>query len=636
MVMEEILPKQALWFGDEVPTRRFALRQNRIDLHRLISLCVLEAKRISPLRIFLGARRPSVSRRRPNVGKKRTNPSPSRPTVVRLRRFEAPRVAEVRRLRPEVRRFHLVAVWLHPDEEEERHRVGDETTNLCAQAPTLSAAPRRQNAEAPDLGAADPDLWMLLPRGSSFEKPSMFQPGMQIAQYRVLRLLGRGRSTEVYEVLAPGGKRRALKLLAATVQRSSIAQARLAQEAEALSMIEHVHVVRFHDAGEDHGRLWLVEELVEGTSLREVARRTRGPLPVEATVRAVKQACEGLAAAHAVGIVHRHLRPEKIVVTEGEVAKVLDFGSAKLDGWGVKTTRAQASASSPYMAPEHMRTKEAEPASDVYAMGLILYELLAGAHPIGNEGMPAIVICERQLSYTPPALSSVRREVPGDVSMLVEAALSKEPEARPSMAALAEGLGEALHPLQASRRAIARAVPVAGREAGLARTEMSMAARVEADARAEMVEKEVAGAAVATWRSAVLPPAPEGEVRAYPPALVDSGIVTVRSASESWAERGATPAPVVRGASLVNAPRRSGRVWAVMLGAVAMLAALGAVGWVVANGAGREEAGAAARGRRVAVGAAAPASASAGVGVPGAPAGRARLVEGAVRGGGGR
>src|SRR6185437_12237195 len=121
-------------------------------------------------------------------------------------------------------------------------------------------------------------------------------------------------------------------------------------------------------------RAFIVLELVDGPDLGQLARNEGGKLPIERAVGIVQQACEGVAAAHARKILHRDLRPANILVAEGDLVKVTDFGSAKLEGFGVQTTDEEDLGLSLYMAPEFIAHRVAQNASDVYSMALVLYE----------------------------------------------------------------------------------------------------------------------------------------------------------------------------------------------------------------------------------------------------------------------
>ena len=272
---------------------------------------------------------------------------------------------------------------------------------------------------------------------------AFFERGTHFAKHVIVRLLGTGRMAEVYEVVAPDGQHRALKVIKSGVPLPSKPQARLGQEGEAVASIEHVNVVRFYDAGVEDGRVWLLLELVLGPNLRQLVQQAGGTLPVERAVSIVRQACEGVAAAHALGILHRDLKPENILVAAGDRALVADFGSASVGALGVKTTASEQDlTSSLYTAPECMLKHPAEERSDVYTMAVVLYEAIAGVHPMAPGPMTVLALVARHLTYDPPPLDTLGRDVPFDVSDLVRRAMSKDPAQRPSMRAMADELAE--------------------------------------------------------------------------------------------------------------------------------------------------------------------------------------------------
>jgi len=302
------------------------------------------------------------------------------------------------------------------------------------------------------------------------------QPGVHIAKHVIVRCLGAGKFAETYEVIDPTGARRALKLLNAEASPASKPAARLGQEAEAIAMCEHVNVVRFYDVGVAHGRPWLLMELVEGRDLRQVLEDSGGRLPLARAVSLVRHAAEGAAAVHQLKIVHRDLKPENILVTADDVAKVADFGWARMPKWGVRTSTEEEIGSALYTAPEYMRDRVVSPKMDVYSLAIVLYELIAGVNPIVQGPASMFTICAQHLSYEPPPLDSLGLDVPGDISDLVARALAKDPAKRPSMRKFANGLASALSRLNVQRRAAARSVPLPNREPGLALTEPAMAA----------------------------------------------------------------------------------------------------------------------------------------------------------------
>lgn len=295
------------------------------------------------------------------------------------------------------------------------------------------------------------------------------RPGTYVGEARILGVLGSGSVATVYDVLH-GSARRALKVVDGTiVGESSTVRARLIQEGEAIAMIEHVNVVRWYSSGIDGERVWILLERVEGRNLRELVAAEGGRLALQRAVSLARHACEGLAAVHRKRIVHRDMKPKNILVTSDDVVKVADFGSAKLPGWGVKTTNARRLTSSLYKSPELWQGAPLDGRCDVYAMGLILYEAIAGVHPVVSPTANMLTMCERHLRYEPPPLAMMT-DVPADLSDLVAQAIAKDPARRCTMRALSQGLDRALDRLLATRRAAARNVPLPNRPPALALT----------------------------------------------------------------------------------------------------------------------------------------------------------------------
>jgi serine/threonine-protein kinase len=277
--------------------------------------------------------------------------------------------------------------------------------------------------------------------------------GSQIGSYRIVRPLGKGGMGIVYEaehVLI--GKRAAVKTLRAELSANRDTVQRFFNEARATTQIHHPGIVDVFDFGfATDGTAFLVMELLEGESLG--ARRRRAPMTVGLVLAIVRQVASAVEAAHAKGIVHRDLKPDNIFlvphadIPAGVQCKVLDFGIAKLqqvqapDDAGSPATRTGALLGTPlYMSPEQCRgIATIDHRADIYSLGCIFYELIAGRVPFGGEGVGDILIAH--VHEVPRDPSVEHPELPSDVVALAGQMLAKKPAARPrSMAAVVEAI----------------------------------------------------------------------------------------------------------------------------------------------------------------------------------------------------
>ena len=255
--------------------------------------------------------------------------------------------------------------------------------------------------------------------------------GDQLGRYEILGPLGAGGMGEVYRARDPGLERVvALKVLPADTLADENARARMLREARMAARLNHPHVCTIHEVGEADGRIYIAMELVEGRPLD--AMLAGGPLTVERAVRLVTQVADALAHAHERGVVHRDLKSANVVVTPEGRAKVLDFGLAKRllgEELDEATTELGATLTVPgsvvgtlaYMAPEQLRGQAADERSDVWALGVVLHEMLGGRRPFVAEtgfALSAAILNE------PPA--SLPEEVPVAVRAVVERCLAKD------------------------------------------------------------------------------------------------------------------------------------------------------------------------------------------------------------------
>ncbi len=266
--------------------------------------------------------------------------------------------------------------------------------------------------------------------------------GSKLGPYEILSPLGAGGMGEVYRAKDTRlGRDVALKILPESFARDSDRLRRFEQEARAVAALNHPNILAIHDIGQHNGSPFLVSELLEGESLR--ALLDRGALPQRKTIEYGVQIAYGLAAAHDKGIVHRDLKPENIFVTKDGRIKILDFGLAKLaQKAGAEPDEATLTSShtaagmvmgtASYMAPEQVRGEAADPRSDIFAFGAVLYEMLSGARAFRRgtaaETMTAV------LNDDPPDLSTSSsdstRLVSPALERIVRRCLEKSPEQR--------------------------------------------------------------------------------------------------------------------------------------------------------------------------------------------------------------
>jgi len=248
-----------------------------------------------------------------------------------------------------------------------------------------------------------------------------------VAQYHVLARLGSGAMGVVYKARDTKlGRLVALKFLPPEWSHDEDAKQRFVREAQAASATDHANICTVHDIqSTDDGRLFIVMAYYEGQTLKE--RLAAGPLTVQEALAAAMQVADGLARAHAAGVVHRDIKPGNVILTEDAV-KIVDFGLAKFADSLQLTQVGTPMGTVAYMSPEQLRGHEATAQSDVWAVGVMLYEMLAGHPPFQGGYAEAISYAIRH--ETPAPLRTQRPEVPEDVEQLVFRALHREPGVR--------------------------------------------------------------------------------------------------------------------------------------------------------------------------------------------------------------
>jgi eukaryotic-like serine/threonine-protein kinase len=244
-------------------------------------------------------------------------------------------------------------------------------------------------------------------------------------RYRLDSLLGRGGMSEVWCATdLELGRRVALKLLAPHED-----NARFEREARAVAALAHPNVTQLYDYGESDDRPFMVLEYLPGGSLEELLRE-RGALPDEETHRIASEIAGGLAHAHARGVVHRDLKPSNVLFDDEGRAKLADFGIARMAaGEGTLTEAGTVLGTAAYISPEQASGLPATPASDVYSFGVLLFRMLTGRLPFQSDDPLALVLSHRD--EPPPRVADVRSDAPALLAAAADAALAKDPAARP-------------------------------------------------------------------------------------------------------------------------------------------------------------------------------------------------------------
>ncbi|MBV8810051.1 MAG: protein kinase, partial [Acidobacteriaceae bacterium] len=257
--------------------------------------------------------------------------------------------------------------------------------------------------------------------------------GHKLGHFEIVELLGRGGMGDVYRARDLRLKRDvAIKVLPSNFARDPAYVARFEREARAASALSHPNLVHVYDVGQNDGIDWIASELVCGQTLRQLIKR--GPLPARRAIEITVQIADGLAAAHASGIVHRDLNPGNVMLTPDGRAKILDFGLAKRgqaltgasESLGKGLTSPGLIVGTPgYMAPEQILGKQADARSDIFSLGVIVYELLSGKPAFSGDSAVEVFNAnlKNEVAELPPS-------IPSPLKRIVHRCLDKEPSCR--------------------------------------------------------------------------------------------------------------------------------------------------------------------------------------------------------------
>src|SRR5438093_9957442 len=260
-----------------------------------------------------------------------------------------------------------------------------------------------------------------------------------LGQYKILDRLGAGGMGEVYRARDTRlGRTVAIKVLPADVAGDPDRRERFMREARATAALSHPNIAALYEIGEDQGQIFLVFEFVPGDTLKTVIGGR--PLNPRRAIDLAVQVADALADAHAEGIVHRDIKPDNVIVTPKGSAKVLDFGLATWTAGGAEREHAAEAATVmptgagvalgtiAYMSPEQALGESLDHRTDIFSLGIVLFEMLTGVRPF--TGPTATALAMNIVQEEPPAPSAVNREISTRLDAVVAKALSKNPAAR--------------------------------------------------------------------------------------------------------------------------------------------------------------------------------------------------------------
>jgi eukaryotic-like serine/threonine-protein kinase len=254
-----------------------------------------------------------------------------------------------------------------------------------------------------------------------------FQPGQLVGEYEILDILGRGGMGRVYRVRnVISDRTEAMKVLIEDIGAEAGVGDRFIAEIRTLARLDHPNIAKLNTAFKYENQLIMVMELVEGTNLAERAKA--GAIPLDKALGYVQQVLTALAYAHSHGVVHRDIKPSNMMLTPQGVLKLMDFGIAKSNAEPLLTQPGTTMGSLQYMSPEQVRGTAVDARSDLYSVGIVLYELTAGRRPFEAESTYQIL--DAQLNAAPPPPIEVNSALPQALNEIILTALQKDPAQR--------------------------------------------------------------------------------------------------------------------------------------------------------------------------------------------------------------
>jgi len=254
--------------------------------------------------------------------------------------------------------------------------------------------------------------------------------GQIISHYKILEKIGEGGMGEVFLAEDTKLERKvALKFLPRHLTADKGAQKRFEREAKAAAALNHPNIVTVYEIGEHEGQVFIAMEYVEGRTLKELIAETLTPsalhpIPIPQVLDIATQIASGLAAAHAKGIVHRDIKPQNILVDNDGRVKILDFGLAKLKGISSLTKESSTLGTVHYMSPEQTMGKDVDHGTDIWSLGVVIFEMLTGKLPFKGDYEQAVIYSI--LNEEPTSVTVIRKDIPPEFDHILEKALAKD------------------------------------------------------------------------------------------------------------------------------------------------------------------------------------------------------------------
>jgi serine/threonine protein kinase len=253
--------------------------------------------------------------------------------------------------------------------------------------------------------------------------------GKSLGQYQIIESIGKGGMAEIFRAYQPSVKREVVvKVLSPTLHNDPSFAQQFTQEVDVIAHLQHPHIIPVYDFGQHDEDIYIVMAYIRGGTLADRIDTSPQGMPDEETIRLIDLISDGLDYAHSKNIVHRDLKPNNILMDEEDNPYIADFGLAKHTEGKIELTNTMMTGTAAYMAPEIARVGKSTRRSDIYALGVILFEMLTGKQPY--QGKTPYNVLSAHVNQPIPKIQQLRPDLPEAVQSVIDKALAKEPEAR--------------------------------------------------------------------------------------------------------------------------------------------------------------------------------------------------------------